>query len=215
MRLETVSVAEAATNRLRERLFAGEYQAGEEIKDTHVASVFGIARPTARVAVQQLINEGMLVRPPGMSARVRVFHPDQVLDIYRVRNLIEIDAIKEIRARNLSTDRINEALEGFRDLPTSKDDWSRIAAADAAFHSAVVNSASSSRLQAYFSGITSEVRLLIAHLKTQYTAGEMLYEEHSELYRLLCDQTTTCKQLEDAWIEHLDSARDFLEQHLA
>ncbi|MFB7893597.1 GntR family transcriptional regulator [Microbacterium sp. NPDC056044] len=209
-----MTVADAATNRLRDSLFAGEFVAGEEIKDTQIATAYGIARPTARVAVQQLINEGMLVRPPGFSARVRTFDPAQVRDIYRVRRLIELDAVREIVSTKPPLAGVADALEGFAHLQGGEDDWSRIAAADVAFHTAVVDAAGSPRLQQFFGGITSEIRLLIALLKNQYSGGDALYHEHEALYRLLQGGTPVA-EVEASWIVHLDSAERFLAQHLS
>mgnify|MGYP002137932620 CR=1 FL=1 len=214
MSLETVTVADAATQRLRESLFAGGFAAGEEIKDTQIAAAYGIARPTARVAVQQLINEGILVRPPGFSARVRTFDAAQVRDLYRVRRLIELDAVREIVRSHSPIAGVASALEGFADLQGGDDDWSQIAAADVAFHTAVVDAAGSPRLQQFFSGITSEIRLLIALLRDQYTGGDALYQEHETLYRLL-DGATPHMEVEAAWSDHLESAERFLVQHLS
>lgn len=211
--LETVSVAEAATNLLRDKLFAGDYAAGEDIKDTQIASDFGISRPTARVAVQQLINEGILVRDPGASARVRSFDPQQVRDIYRVRRMIELDAVREIWEEQPSLHAIEAALEGFAGLRDGSD-WTRIAAADVEFHSAVVHTASSERLQGFFAGIASEIRLFIALLREHYQGGASLYEEHAQLYRML-REAESVEALEREWLGHLDSAQDFLTTHLA
>ncbi|SJM60238.1 GntR family transcriptional regulator [Gulosibacter sp. 10] len=211
--LETVSVVDAAAARLRDSLFAGEYAAGQELKDTRVAGEFGIARPTARAAVQQLISEGLLVRPPGHSARVRTFDADEVRDIYRIRRLIELDAVREVRETGAPLDGVLEALRGFEDL---KDDanWTVIVEADFAFHSAVVKAAGSPRLRALFLGISSESRLLIGILKDQYRGGASLYEEHEELYRML-ERGADPAELERAWVEHLDSAQRFVERHIA
>ena len=211
--LVTVSVVEAATTRLRDSLLAGDFEAGSEIKDTRVATDYGIARPTARAVVQQLISEGFLVRPPGYSARVRSFSPDEVEDIYRVRRLIEIDAIRVIRAKNLPLDTIKHALQGFSELRGGADDWPKIAHTDAAFHSAVVELAGSPRLSAYFAGISSEIRLLIALLKNQYEGGEALFKEHELLFELLTQGTQA--ELEAEWLAHLDSAQHFLEGHFS
>lgn len=212
-RLETVTVAEAATNRLRESLFAGDYTAGQEIKDTHVSQEYKIARPTARVAVQQLINEGMLVREPGCSAQVRRFDPEQVADLYRARRLIELDAVRELKSSPRSLGLVEEALGGFAGLKDDGD-WSAIAKADVEFHRAVVDSAGSHRLRQFYSSISSEIRLLIAQLRAQYSSGNDLYEEHAQLLEHLRDSTSETQVVEE-WTEHLDSAKTFLEQHVA
>lgn len=208
--LERVTVVDAATNRLRNSLFAGDYEAGQELKDTWIARDHGIARPTARIAVQRLINEGILVRSPGLSARVRTFDPEQVRDLYRVRSLIELDAVQEIREKQLDLGGVAEALKAFSALRGEEDDWMRIAEADAAFHAAVVDAAGSPRLKSYFAGITSEVRLLIALLNRQYSDGDALYQEHEDLYNLLREGAPR-KKLVTEWTHHLDSAREFLE----
>lgn len=211
--LQTISVAEAATTRLRESLFAGTFKAGEEIKDTQVADEYGIARPTARIAVQQLINEGMLMRDPGYSARVRTFDPDQVRDIFRVRKLIELDAVREAKASGAPLGDVKAAMEHFIDLGEAPA-WSRVAEADAAFHQAVVEAGGSERLRSYFEGITNEIRLLLALPETHFGRGESPYEEHEELF-LLLQGDATMKQLEKAWEYHLDESRDFLVGHLS
>ena len=210
--LQTVSVVEAATNRLRESLFTGDYSSGQEVKDTHIAQEFGIARPTARIAVQNLVNEGMLDRKPGASARVRVFGPDQVTDIYRVRRLIELDAIREIRQRGLPLHRITQALTEFDGLEDDEN-WAIVAEADVEFHRAVVSSASSPRLQTFFAGITSELRLLFSIMHAQYSGARALYCEHHDLLEHL--RNSSEEDLEAAWVHHLETAQSFIEQDTA
>lgn len=212
-RLETVSVVAAAVDRLRDSLFSGEFAAGQELKDTQIAEAYGIARPTARLAVQQLIAEGMLIRPPGFSARVRSFDPGEVRDIYGVRRLIELSALRQIRESARPLGGVEEALREFKSLHRVETDWTSIARADVRFHAAVVDAAGSARLSAFFGGIASETRLLIALLKEQYSGGESLYREHEELFTMLGDGTPLT-QLEQAWGAHLDSAQAFLETHL-
>lgn len=211
--LQTISVTEAATSRLRESLFAGSYKSGEEIKDTQVAEDYGIARPTARIAVQHLISEGILVREPGYSARVRSFDPDQVRDIFRVRKLIEIDAVRAAKSQKVDLSAVKEAMERFADLGDAPD-WSKVAEADAAFHQAVVDAGGSVRLNSYFEGIINEIRLLLGLPEQHYGRGTSPYEEHEELFELLQGDAAMA-ELEEAWIYHLDESRDFLVKQLS
>lgn len=211
--LVTVSVVDAATTKLRDSLFMGEFHAGEEIKDTEVAARFGIARPTARAVVQRLVSEGLLERPPGHSARVRSFQPGEVGDIFRLRRLLELDAVTEIMNRRLPLDDIAQALEGFRALQNDVDDWPKIAEADVRFHSKVVATTGSARLMLSFSSLVTETRLLIAVLKEQYTGGAPLFHEHEELFKLLRDGSLP--DALDAWNQHLLSAEVFLTEQLA
>lgn len=205
--LETVSVVDAAANRLRQSLFAGEYAAGQELKDTRLATDFGIARPTARAVVQQLVAERMLERPPGRSARVRSFDAAQVADIYRVRRLIELDSVRSARERETPLDELDEVVAGFEDAALG-DDWVRIVAADVAFHAAVVRAGGSPRLEEMFDTVASESRLLIGLLRRRYERGAELHAEHARLLRLL--REAPLAEVEAAWREHLGDAERYL-----
>lgn len=205
---QTVTVADAATSQMRDRLFAGEYESGEEIKDTQLAEELGIARPTARVVVQQLITEGMLVREPGASARVRTFDPEQVRDIFRVRTLIELDAVRAVRADQSDVSAVKKALQGFAELDDAPS-WAEIAAVDTAFHLSVVEAGGSERLGSVFQAISNELRLLLALPEQHFGRGESAFEEHQELYDALSGDIAL-DELEGLWGNHLDESRDFL-----
>jgi DNA-binding GntR family transcriptional regulator len=209
---ETVSVVDAVVKRLRTSLFAGEYAAGQELKDTQIASDFNIARPTARAVVQQLVAERMLERSPGHSARVRSFDAAQVADIYRVRRLVELYSVRSLREQGGSLDGAAEALVGFETADPGED-WVRIAAADMAFHTAIVREGGSPRLQDFFDTVVNEARLLIALLRGRYERGAALRAEHAALLDLLRD--APLPEVEAAWREHLDDAERYLTGLLA
>ncbi|MFD2759296.1 GntR family transcriptional regulator [Gulosibacter faecalis] len=209
--LQTVSVVDAAANRLRDDLFAGEYTAGQELKDTSIANEFGIARPTARMAVQQLINEGLLVRPAGYSARVRQFDAGEVNDLYRIRRLVEVEALTLIHGSSHSLEGVQRALVGFEGLKEDSS-WPKISHADVAFHQAVVDAAGSPRLSAFFATLVSETRLLNALLKYQYQGGAELYAEHAHLYDMLAEPAKL-PDLIEAWQEHLEVSHRFIDAH--
>lgn len=211
--LKTISTVDAVTDQLRERLFNGHYGFGQEIKDTAVANDFGVARPTARIAVQRLVAEGILERKPGSSARVRTFEPEQVRDIYRVRIMIELDALREIREKGLPLSKIEGALEKFSSLKNDADDWNLIAKCDVIFHSAVVDAGGSPKLSMYFKEIANEIRLLIANLDGYYSGVDPLVQEHVELLEMLKSDATLA-ELQAYWEAHLRSASDLLEGSL-
>lgn len=207
-RLQTVSVVEAVTNNLRDSLFFGEYAPGQEIKDTDISLKYKVARPTARIAVQQLTAEGVLVRSPGHSARVREFDAQQVNDLFRVRRLIELDAVRNIVQRELPLDEIRAAVERFN-MPVDEDTWSNVAQADAAFHTAVVRTADSPRLIEFFGAIVCEMRLLVSHQRDQYSSAAELYAEHQRLFSYL-ENSSSADEAERAWSTHLGTGEQLL-----
>ncbi|HEY3572850.1 MAG TPA: GntR family transcriptional regulator [Arthrobacter sp.] len=203
---EAVTVADAVRIRLERSLLAGDYSAGAHIKDSHVAEKLGVARPTARVAVQGLIADGFLERETGRSARVRRFTGQDVADIFRVRRLIEFEAVRSV-CEGADTEPIRASLAMFRDVSDDQD-WETAAQADMAFHAAVVAAADSPRLSRLFQTISTEIRLLMALLHPRYIQVSPLHDEHTKLLNAL-----TAGNPDDAlrlWAAHMDDAEAFL-----
>ena len=204
--LQVVSVADAVANELRRRLLAGEYAAGQELRDTELADELGAARPTVRAAVQTLVADGLLERGRGRSARVRSFTAFDAVDLYRLRQPIEAAAVRLIidQARPLAG--LQSALDAFAAL---RDDvsWDVVADHDIAFHRAMFTAAGSPRLLRAFDGVAAELRLLIAQLRPAYRGARELAAEHAVLLRVL--QAGQLSPAIEAWYEHLDSAERF------
>ena len=201
-----VSVADAVANEIRRRLLAGQYAAGQQLRDTELASEFGAARPTVRTAVQTLVGDGLLERGPGRSARVRSFTALDAIDLYRVRKPIEAAAVTMIIEQGCPLAGLQDALAAFVALPDDVS-WAVVADHDIAFHRAVFTAAGSPRLLRAFTDIGAELRLLIAQLRPAYRGAGELAAEHAALLSAL--RAGRPGPAIEAWQEHLDSARRF------
>ena len=60
--LKTVSVVDALTTSLRSRVLDGQIDAGVGLTETDVATEYEVSRPTAKTAISQLVQEGLLRR---------------------------------------------------------------------------------------------------------------------------------------------------------
>ena len=203
---EAVTVADAVRTRLERSLLAGDYPAGAQVKDSHVAEKLGVARPTARVAVQRLIADGFLERETGRSARVRRFSAEDLADIFRVRRLIEFEAVRSV-CQGADTEQIRASLARFTEV-RDEQDWETAAQADMAFHAAVVAAADSPRLSRLFQTISTEIRLLMALLHPRYVRVSPLHDEHPKLLNaLIAGNPDEALRL---WAAHLNDAEAFL-----
>lgn len=205
-----VSVADAATEHLRSLLFSGSIRPGQELKDTAIAKELGIARPTARTAVQRLVSEGLLVREPGHSAKMPTFSVDDVVDLFDVRRLIEFEAVSVVIGEQKSTAGIARALAKF---DQAGEVWEAGPDADAEFHGAVVAAAGSARLARMFAGITAEMRLMTGLLRSRYGSLSELSEEHAKLLEALDEGDR--ERVVRLWGEHIDDAEVFLVEAVA
>lgn len=80
---------EVAVTSLRRALLSGELLPGQRIKETAMAELLGISRPTVREAMNQLISEGSLVQEPYKGVRVAQPSREDLLDVAEVRVSLE------------------------------------------------------------------------------------------------------------------------------
>jgi DNA-binding GntR family transcriptional regulator len=214
MQLDVVSVADAVAAELRRRLLAGEYEGGQELKDTELSEEFGVARPTLRSAVQTLVDDGLLERGRGRSARVKYLTSADAVDLYRLRGAIEAAAVRVVMTSKPSLVEVQRAVDDFLAL---EDDvsWMQVADADVAFHRAVMTAAGSPRILRTFDDISAELRLMIAQLRPSYRDVKELALEHSKLLRLV--ESGGVEDTVMAWQDHLDGAQtafiELLQRH--
>jgi DNA-binding GntR family transcriptional regulator len=206
MDLRVVSVADAVAAELRRRLLAGEYEGGQELRDTELTEEFGAARPTVRAAVQTLVADGLLERGRGRSARVRFFTAADAVDLYRLRGPIELAAVRLVIENKPSLDRVDKTSAAFMALPDDES-WDRVADCDIAFHRAVIEAAGSPRILRTFDEVGAELRLMVAQLRPAYRGANELAAEHATLLHLL--RVGRIRPALAAWQDHLDSAQTF------
>lgn len=206
MQIHAVSVADAAADELRRRLLAGEYAAGERLRDTDLSVEFGVARPTMRAAVQMLVADGLLERGRGRSAEVRRFTASDAVDLYRLRRPIETQALEIVVEGRRPLDLIDDAMQRFATLSPDVS-WDVVADHDIAFHRAVFVTADSPRLLRTFDDVGAELRLLIAQLRPSYNSVAELAQEHEQMLTAL--KTGDLALAKAAWNEHFNESETF------
>ncbi len=82
---ETVSLLDE----LRTAIFHGELGPNQRLVEPELAARYGTTRGAVRVALVQLENEGLIIRPPNRSASVRPVTPAEAIEITEVRAVIE------------------------------------------------------------------------------------------------------------------------------
>ena len=77
---------------LEEEIVFGRLRPRERLVEEELAARFEVKRHFIRQALFELERVGIVVRPRGRGARVREFTPEQVEDLYLVRELLETKA---------------------------------------------------------------------------------------------------------------------------
>lgn len=161
--LGVVGVVEAVTRRLRDRLLAGGLPGGSRLTEAGVAASYGVARPSAKAAIEQLVASGLLVRSAHRSARVVAIDVATVRDVYRTRTRLESAVLRELAARRSAPDAAAAANAEILAMPAGPDPAS--VDPDLRFHTALIDAVGSERTSRMYRSVVDEVRLCMAQVQ--------------------------------------------------
>jgi DNA-binding GntR family transcriptional regulator len=138
------------------------FNPGDPVTEAAVSARFGVARPTARTAIDKLVHDGLLERAPHRAARIPRLTAGDVEDLFDNRALLESAAMAALaRAGAIPAD----ALAAHRRLGGADDAF---AVADIAFHRAMVAGQPSRRLAAMHARLMGEVELCIGQVQVHH-----------------------------------------------
>lgn len=152
------SRADQAAEQLRRLLIAGDLVPGQRLSETAVSERLGVSRNTLREAFRMLTHERLLVHKPHAGVFVAVPSLASIIDIYRVRRMIECQALRSSPARHPASRRMRAAMESAQ-ASRDADDWLAVGTANMEFHSAIVALADSDHLDRLYANISAELRL--------------------------------------------------------
>lgn len=94
-------LADELSTHIRERILAGEYLPGASITETGIAAEYGVARPSARSALDRLASEDLLVRHAHAALRVRHVEATELPEILALLSYFEKRAFAYIDGRDV------------------------------------------------------------------------------------------------------------------
>lgn len=153
-----VSRAMEAAAGIRARISEGELRPGDRVPEAKLADALGVSRNTLREAFRSLSTEGLISQIPNRGAYVAIPNINTIIDIYRVRRLIECRAVAESLPKHPALLPMRAAVEAAF-AQREQDDWSAIAGSNIKFHQAIFELADSPRLNRLFTQLTTELRL--------------------------------------------------------
>ncbi|MFB4353936.1 GntR family transcriptional regulator [Microbacterium sp. LS_15] len=162
-RLGVVGVVDAVTRRLRDQILRGEIGADLALTEARVSASFGVARPSAKAAIEQLVASGLLVRTAHRSARVVAIDPEMVRDVYRTRMRLESAALRELARERAVPDAARAANADLLAMPAAAD--TATVDPDLRFHTALIDAVGSDRTSRMYRSVLDEVRLCMTQVQ--------------------------------------------------
>lgn len=201
--------ADAVVASLREAILAGAIAPGDAVTEALVSDRFRVARPTARIAIDRLVADGLLTRIPHHAARVPRLDRDDVADLFAARAAVEPAAI----ALLAQTRTVPDAASAAHDALCALGSDASYSAADIDFHRALVDGSPSTRLPRLHAQLMGEIELAIAQVDAQRlrSAGEVVAEHGGILDAVAVGDAALAERLARA---HILASRDRLLAHL-
>ncbi len=136
-----------------------------------------------------------------------VFDPDDLIDVFRLRIALEVEAVRLV----LATGEVPAAAEeSVRELSGVGDDapWRAVVEPDMRFHQAIIDAAGSERLARAYSSVQSEILLCLVQLRPYYHRPAEVAAEHEELIAAI--RAGDVQRAEELFRVHLAEAADNL-----
>ena len=197
---------DAVYSGVRNAIIAGNYAPGSLITESAVAIRYGVARPTAKLALQRLVTDGLLRRGAHQAARVPELTRDDIRDLFDNRAMLEAAATTALAHVGAVPPAAVAAQRALRQLA---DDFAR---ADIAFHRALVAGQPSPRLAHMHSQLMGEVELCIGQVQAHHLIdATTVADQHQRILdAIVAGDPDAAARLTRS---HIEGARDALLTH--
>lgn len=198
------SIVTEVADKLKTHILNGRFKPGEFLRDLRMAEEYEVSRHTFRSAAQLLVSDRILRQAANRGFYVPEFGPDDIVDVTRLRAVLEAEAVKMI----VLTGKIPEgAIEAVETLRNAAPDAPRalLVTADRDFHRAIISASGSPRLQRCYEMLEGEIELLLVQRQEYYDDPQTIVREHEHL--IACMKSRDFETARDAFLEHWDDLR--------
>jgi len=188
-RLDRSSSAERAADVLRRSITEGALGPGAQLSEIELTEVLEVSRNTLREAFRLLTHEGLLVYKLHRGVFVPELGETDVVDLYRVRRVLEVDVVRGLAERDPELP--SSRLEPLRDDVETTEAaalagrWEAVGTANMRFHRNLIGLADSSRLDDITGRLLAELRLLFHVVATPRELHEPYIARNRGLLELL------------------------------
>ncbi|MCQ1950757.1 MULTISPECIES: GntR family transcriptional regulator [Arthrobacter] len=169
-------------NVLRGSIAAGELLPGTKLSEQQLAASLQVSRNTLREAFTMLSIEGAVTRYPNRGVFVAAPGAEAVREIYRVRRMLEPSAV--LWGPELDLARLDAVIADAREAK-ARGAVTEMAAANQAFHEAIVAMSGSVQLQQVMGRVLAEMRLVFHAMSSQPDFHSTYVEQNARLVELL------------------------------
>ncbi|WUI02051.1 GntR family transcriptional regulator [Spirillospora sp. NBC_00431] len=183
--MDRSSTATRVADLFREKIADGLLVPGTRLSDDKLAAVMGVSRNTMREAFQMLVKERLLVHEFNRGVFVSRVPAGALADLYRVRRILECEAVRSARhATGAALGRVEAAVrEG--EHAAAIGNWAGVGTADIKFHKALAALMGSPRVDEMMGHLLVEMRLVFHEMGSPREFHEPYLARNRRLYDLM------------------------------
>jgi DNA-binding GntR family transcriptional regulator len=184
MLLNRTSTAERVAAILRSRISEGYFLPGARLAEDTIGSALGVSRNTLREAFRLLSHERLLIHELNRGVFVRTLTVEDVVDLYRMRVLVECGVVRAVTQVPPGIDQLVAAVSDGEDA-LRRQGWQALGTANLKFHEALVALADSPRADELMRGVLAELRLVFHVMADPKRFHEPYLARNKEILALL------------------------------
>jgi DNA-binding GntR family transcriptional regulator len=176
--LENLTLWQRVYDHLREEILSGRLQPGAELAEVAISEQLGVSRGPLREAIGRLEAEGLVTVRPRRGAVVSSLSKEEFLELYQVREALEMMAVRLAVPRLTAED--VDALQGLIETMAhhaEHDGVTEFFEANAAFHARLLEASGNGKLQTLYRQLLGQmgryrIRSLILRGNLQRSVAE-------------------------------------------
>lgn len=220
MRLQPIkqsgNLSEEVARRLRNAIRGGRLQPGAHLVEQDIAEQFRVSRMPVRIAIQKLVDEGLLIKEPRRGAFVHTFSAKELDEVTSIRIALEAMVV-EYAIPNWSA-AIEDELTGMVEkMFAAAEDGDRqaIFELDVRFHSVLWELSEHVILIEVVSSLRSRISRFLAEANDRVSTQELM--QHVATHRELVDvlKQGDINEAKAAMTEHILSSRERIRAYYA
>lgn len=168
--ISTSNLRSHIEQQIRNLILRGEFKPGERLVESEIAERMGVSRPPVREAFSALEREGLVVNIPRRGNFVVDFTSSDIEEIYSLRLLLEVGAIKRVinHLSRKDIDYLQGLLNQLGKIVLIHGQEEQVTELDLAFHEYICVCAGHNRLLTTWRSMIMQTRMLIGVTSQTY-----------------------------------------------
>ncbi|WP_095589265.1 GntR family transcriptional regulator [Actibacterium ureilyticum] len=210
--LDREGLVERVAKLLSKAIVTGQLGPGARLSESVIARDLGVSRAPVREAARLLENSGLVTYEPNRGFFVRKVSAKALDDLYELRLVIEIAAIRRLIREQINgpCDDLRAQIETLHQVATPGTDMLTQVEADMQFHRLLCRGCGNPKLLSVFEQIATETEFSIMVIGRLYDDPQRIAETHEPILQAICDGDEATAV--DAITYHIDVARQLVTQ---